>query len=349
MNSYLSKINSLLKDPNPRKNIFQIVKEVTVLSIKRKKLPTYYFHKFIYRKDSGNYRDYLNPEETTVVRFSPKFHRIEYLTLLKNKLASALYFEQCKLPIPLLTSYNIKGLFFADGEKIKLDNKSQLIDFFSKSMIRIGKKSLFLKDIAESGGVGCFLLTVDNLESILNEITPLLLNGSFIHQKTVKQHSEISKIYAASLNTLRFETFIDQRKKLHIVCVYMRFGMNGNFVDNAFSGGLYIGINPKTGRFHETGYQKYKGSNGGKCFYNHPDTGFVFKDQQIPYFKEACALVFACLEFVPDRYLGWDIAISEDGPVLIEGNGSPFLAEVPYGGYRNHKLAKEILTELNLQ
>lgn len=348
MNAYINKINSLLRDPYPRKNIFLIAKEVSILSLKHRKLPRYYIEKFIYRKDSGKYTDYLSPREANEVRFSPKLHRIEYLTLLKNKLASALYFERCNLPIPLLTSYNIKGLFFADGIRIKVDDKLKLLDFFSQIMLKTGKNSLFLKDMAESGGVGCYLLTVENLENSISEITPKILKGSFIHQETIKQHPNISRIYAASLNTLRFETFIDQQEKLHIVCVYMRFGMKGNFVDNAFSGGLYVGINPETGIFHEKGYQNYKGLSGGMCFYEHPDTGFVFKDQHIPYFKEACALVLKCSEFVPDRYLGWDIAISKNGPVLIEGNGSPYLAEVPYGGYRNHKLAKEILTELNL-
>ncbi|HEA30499.1 MAG TPA: hypothetical protein ENH91_10970 [Leeuwenhoekiella sp.] len=349
MKSQLRKINTILKDPSPKKSFFQIVKEVFTLSLKYKRLPNYYVQKFMYRKDSGDYRDYLTPNETAIVRFSPKFHRIEYLTLLKNKLASALYFEQCKLPIPMLTGYNVNNLFFADGNKIKIESESVLIDFFYQIMKKTGKKSLFLKDIAESGGVGCFLITEETLESTVKKIMPYLLSGSFIHQETIKQHHDISRIYASSLNTLRFETFIDWQGKHHIVCVYMRFGMNGNFVDNAFSGGMYISINPENGRFHEKGYQKFKGSSGGKCFQAHPDTDFIFKDYPVPYFKEACDLVRLCLKFVPDRYLGWDIAISENGPILIEGNGSPFLAEAPYGGYRNHKLAREILTELNLQ
>lgn len=348
MTSYLRKIKRVLRDHSPKKNIFQILKEVSVLGIKYKKLPAYYMYNFMYRKDSGHYRDYLNPREIAMVRFSPKFHRIEYLTLLKNKLASALYFEECKLPIPMLTSYNIQNLFFEGGREIRIRSVQQLVEFFDQIMKKTGKNSLFIKDIAESGGVGCFLLNKEMLESTVKTIMPSLLNGSFIHQETIKQHPGISKIYASSLNTLRFETFIDLQGEPHIVCVYMRFGMNGNFVDNTFSGGMATGIVLDNGRFYEKGYQKFEGEADTKYLLAHPDTGFVFKDQPVPYFKEACDLVMECLKFVPDRYLGWDIAIAENGPVLIEGNGSPFLAEILFGGYRNHKLANEILTELHL-
>ena len=348
MVSYLKKIRSIFSDTNPRKNALQILKEVAVLGFRYKKVPTYYMHKFMYRKDSGYYRDYLNPQEVLKIRFSPKFHRIEYLTLLKNKLASALYFEHCKLPVPLLTSYNVKNNFFSEGKKTKIHTGEELVQYFDQVMQKTGKKSLFLKDIAESGGVGCFLLNEKTLESTIKTIAPSILKGSFIHQETIKQHAGISQIYNDSLNTLRYETFIDREGRPQIVCVYMRFGINGNFVDNAFSGGIYVSIDPETGRFHKKGYKKFKGEIGAKSIYEHPNTGFVFENYQVPFFKEACDLVYECLKFIPDRYLGWDIAIAESGPVLIEGNGSPFLAEMPYGGYRKHKLAKEILSELNL-
>ena len=50
---------------------------------------------------------------------------------------------------------------------------------------------------------------------------------------------------------------------------------------------------------------------------------------------------------MPERYVGWDIAITENGPILIEGNAAPQIGigEIAYGGYKNHPLYSEILQE----
>ena len=53
----------------------------------------------------------------------------------------------------------------------------------------------------------------------------------------------------------------------------------------------------------------------------HPDNGLVFEGFEIPFFKEA-------VEMAKDLHsklyrihsIGWDIAITPDGPVFIEGN-----------------------------
>ncbi len=45
--------------------------------------------------------------------------------------------------------------------------------------------------------------------------------------------------------------------------------------------------------------------------------------------------------------IGWDVAISENGPLIIEGNdnNSLFMSDIAYGGYLKHPLFKEILEE----
>lgn len=53
----------------------------------------------------------------------------------------------------------------------------------------------------------------------------------------------------------------------------------------------------------------------------HPDTGVVFEGILVPYFNEAINLginAHKCIKEVPA--IGWDIAVTEHGAVLIEGN-----------------------------
>jgi hypothetical protein len=53
----------------------------------------------------------------------------------------------------------------------------------------------------------------------------------------------------------------------------------------------------------------------------HPVTGAVLPGFQLPLWPEACALARrAALSFRPLLTVGWDIAFTPDGPLLIEGN-----------------------------
>lgn len=56
-------------------------------------------------------------------------------------------------------------------------------------------------------------------------------------------------------------------------------------------------------------------------FHEHPDTGFVSKGFEVPYWQDILKLTAEAASVVPQvGYVGWDVAISKDGPVLIEGN-----------------------------
>ena len=56
-------------------------------------------------------------------------------------------------------------------------------------------------------------------------------------------------------------------------------------------------------------------------FDTHPDTGVPFAGLRIPMYEEALALVRnASRHFGFMRTIGWDVAITPDGPMLIEAN-----------------------------
>lgn len=83
-------------------------------------------------------------------------------------------------------------------------------------------------------------------------------------------------------------------------------------------GGLAIGIDVDKEALREYGF--YKPSYGTKTS-THPDTGIKFKDYKIPYIKESIVLAKKFHSYFPDIHsIGWDIAITENGPCIIEGN-----------------------------
>lgn len=347
MNRYLGQLQLVFKDKNKKKNFFKVFYELASLAMVKGELPLYYGGKYLYRAENNNSKDYLSIKEELMVRFSPGLHKLEYTTMLKNKLASALYFKTCELSIPEMPSYNTNGIFFFEEKQEEIKDVDHLEKFFLKVLEKSNLQGLFLKAVAESGGTGCYMLNKKSLKTDVKTIAPELFKGSFVHQEILKQHAEVNKIYPSSVNTLRFETYIDKSGKTHILTGLMRFGMGGSYVDNAGSGGFYAAVSLETGKLKGKGFQKMKAGAGGGLFTAHPDTGFTIDGFKIPFFKEACDLVIDAVRYVPDRYIGWDIAITETGPVLIEGNGSPhvIVADISYGGYLKHPLYAEVLKE----
>jgi hypothetical protein len=49
--------------------------------------------------------------------------------------------------------------------------------------------------------------------------------------------------------------------------------------------------------------------------------------------KKACETAKEAARHIPDRLIGWDVAITTTGPTIIEGNEDPhlFMSDVAYG------------------
>jgi hypothetical protein len=53
----------------------------------------------------------------------------------------------------------------------------------------------------------------------------------------------------------------------------------------------------------------------------HPDTGTRFSGLQMPFWKEVLDLCTRAARVTPNlRSVGWDIALTPEGPVIVEGN-----------------------------
>lgn len=90
-------------------------------------------------------------------------------------------------------------------------------------------------------------------------------------------------------------------------------------VDNLHSGGLFAPIDLETGIISHPGYDKKHVLH--KC---HPVSGIPIAGFQIPFWKEVKKLARSLAVEVPQmRYIGWDIAVTETGPLMIEGNNHP--------------------------
>lgn len=345
MNRILRQFNLVFRDKNAKKSLPKMLGEIIMLSFKKREAALIYGGKFLYRKNIKNYKDYLSVKESKRLNASLNLQKPEYASILRNKLSFALFCARYGIATPALLSHNFGGRFFYNNEMYMVKDHKGIIDFFKMVLADSGEKKLFIKALTAKGGQGCYILSLDNLGAKIKSIGEDLLNTSFIHQKIIVQHPEIDKIHSGCINSLRFITYIDREGVAHIVSVLMRFGSGDRVVDNASAGGFYVAIDLNTGKLSAEGHQFMRG--GGNLVTAHPDSGCTFRDFEIPYFAEACALVLKATRYLPTRWVGWDIAIQPGGPTLIEGNDNPGMltADIAYGGYLGHPLVREVVEE----
>jgi hypothetical protein len=78
-------------------------------------------------------------------------------------------------------------------------------------------------------------------------------------------------------------------------------------------------------------------------FSAHPDSGAKIEGRVLPFWEETKGRAVAAHRHFSDRVVvGWDIAILEDGPIFIEGNGNPdldILQRFMRTGLREHRFA----------
>ena len=179
------------------------------------------------------------------------------------------------------------------------------------------------KPLNGHGGLGITLFTFND-EDIKEKYEQIKGMSRAILEGFVDQHHDLKALNPASVNTLRVVTVSrsldgDPAHKDYFNVCYaaLRIGRGGSVVDNASSGGLISGIDLETGQLITDAV-----STSGDMYTHHPDTGVCFKGFKIPMFKEALELVKEAGMLI-DGYTGWDVAISEDGPVLIEANIMP--------------------------
>lgn len=181
-----------------------------------------------------------------------------------------------------------------------------------------GKETVFAKQPVSYGGLGVKKITLDgqDLKALYDQ---LLENKMYLVEETIVQHPEMSKLCQRSVNTIRIVTILSDAGNANVVYALVRIGGGTNDVDNVTSGGMYTLLSPEGKITHPAFCDKTV------TYYTvHPYNGQELIGFQIPCFREALDLVRkAALVEKRLRYVGWDVAITPDGPVLVEGNDLP--------------------------
>ncbi len=139
-------------------------------------------------------------------------------------------------------------------------------------------------------------------------------HNAFIMEEKIVQSEELGQFHPESVNTLRLTT-LRLGDRIEIVHPFAKFGLGTAIVDNAAAGGVFCSIDTNTGKMTAAVDEV------GNRYETHPDSHRRFEGFTIPRFDEAVALVKELADVIPDnRWTGWDLALTDDGWVMVEGN-----------------------------
>lgn len=198
-----------------------------------------------------------------------------------------------------------------DFINIKKVSYEEYLEFVKKH------KSFMVKPIDQSGGLSVEKIETNASTDLKALYDKLVNNKQYLLEELVEQVDYMSKLYPCAVNTIRLVT-VRYKEKTHLVCSVIRIGNNGNNVDNFHSEGMFSTIS-ENGIINKPAIDRNTNEFVVHPYTNTPIVGFKIKD-----YDKLIDLVKKASEVVPEvGYVGWDVAISKNGPVLIEGNHLP--------------------------
>ena len=245
----------------------------------------------------------------------------------------AIFYRYCAavgLPIPrLLALVHRDTAGWAEGDRILTDGSD-----FAALVDRI-RGDLVIKP--SDGGKGVFVRVLRYADGRLHDgdgpHTPLTVwsemrantdHSCFVVQERLRNHPDLLRIVPSeALNTIRLAVFQPQSGPPEVSQAVIRLGIGGGMTDNfgdGTDGNGYCEIDPETGRL---GPLRMAGPHGVGFVESPvlPRTGARIEGVALPMWREACELAYSAMpHFLPNRSIGWDIAITDSGPVIVEAN-----------------------------
>lgn len=248
----------------------------------------------------------------------PTYDPYNFVCLLRDKFVFEVFCKGVGIKTPTNIGMINEGRFYFLKEKM----------FISLGEIINIEMDAFLKrNVSYGGGMGFDVmpLRIENNKIFINnkltsfdKVEELIGNDNWIVQERIKnQHAVINRIHPYSINTIRIVT-VKSGDSINIINAKLRMGRGGRYADNRSSGGISVYINYDTGMINK--WAKSNPANAEK-YDRHPDTGVVFENLLIPYWNDIVEEVKSAHRlFYGLHSIGWDVCITEDGPILIEGN-----------------------------
>lgn len=222
-------------------------------------------------------------------------------------------------------------------DKLKFNNKFN--EFLKRDWLDVDKSnydkvsefilnhdSFFLKQNIGSGGNGISKHISKEIKD-LKEFYNRIKGKSFILEEAIVQDKSLAEFNPSSVNTIRVVTIRD-KDVVHIMDAILRMGNGEKSTDNFHQHGLAMKMDVDSGEVVSKAIDK-----SNNKYTEHPISHKKLLGYKVPYWDKVLDAVTRASKISNKvRYVGWDIAILENGEVsIIEGNCSsdPDITQMP--------------------
>lgn len=260
----------------------------------------------------------LKQKAENMLKSAGGFDDIEYAVLTKDKfVANAFFLANCIPCVPVLGLITSDEILYTDGRIEPLDELIRFDEPFVLKNVILEYGEGFMLCTSEGGKI-----STDGVALSLHELRERVGNGKWVIQKRIKSHEAIRKLNATALNTTRIVTILNGKYPVYITG-FQSFATGNAEIDSWGHGSLYVGYNDRESVLKGLGYyhpevEKYARVEA------HPDAGVKFDGYFIPYLNEAVELCLKAHRLLYNNFIiGWDIVITDEGPLILEANERP--------------------------
>ena len=268
--------------------------------------------------------------EARLVELQLHANRADLSALVEDKVAFHVHCSGAHLPVPRLYAV-------VDGSGGWSEGGAPISDAQDlESALEHAPTDLFVKPAGTDWGIGVQAFTrtstgfqdvssgtVETASSLVAALTSSRF-GRMVVQERLRNHEEIELLTGTkTLQTVRIQTVLTSRSECVMGGCIFKFAAGGGVADNIVrgtTGNFLAGVGLASGVLRAA--VRYRASQVGlERVETHPQTGLPIAGFRLPWWEEAKDLVVrAATVFAPLRTIGWDVALTPAGPVLVEGN-----------------------------
>ncbi len=265
-------------------------------------------YSFLSRLESNDYLSLLNPNR--------------YAALARDKFLTHLILERNGIPTPELYAYYNPEKSGADFNAVLHDLQSKRVSSCVAKPAVDGAhgQGVFVCNGIDYESDDCIMIKSNGERLSLRLFCEQNKSSSWLFEGRVVQSAQIGNINPSSVNTIRLMTALYPDGHVNAFAAFMKFGRAGSDVDNAGSGGnIDCAFDVDTGTCYNT-VQFNSYSSVIKCD-RHPDSNILINGMRIENWDEIKREICEYQSRIPElKAIGWDVALTDDGPVIIEIN-----------------------------
>jgi len=332
----LSKLRSILTLSRMRAHdghlpVWRQLGEMIALLLLRGVGPSYY-HMAGFWREELRWSDklcHLNRREYQ--RVLKKLNPENYRKLSQNKIAEKAILSLFNLPTPTFLGRlsmhcgrDRHGSALTSAQDLEALVRTEVLKrLVFKELEGFGGKGVHIIEISPTEPTKCRALgelAFENISEFCETSLHLSNGGDWLVEEYLVQHPVVASLNPTSVNTIRIWVLRTTPTRSEVLVAYLRIGRVGSWVDNVASGGIIAPIDVRTGVLGAGQAAQAE----RRSYPTHPDHGTSIEGLQLPYWEQVPHIAQDALNAFPGlRFAGLDIAIGENGPVVVELNVVP--------------------------